>query len=194
MELVGHYQKRSAISGVSITVPRLVWCILSMLMTITVLVFSVTMTFRREISNPFPSYPHWFGDNARQAAIDQGFICRDAHPQTYLERCIQANPDEIFSRQYLWLAGSAADTMLFIPREHTLTLGDLSVLWGKPEIHVYCETVVASWHAQHIMARVETARRERPDYFASVQSISFTRSTMPHWAQVMKNDALHGCA
>lgn len=197
MELVRQYRRQSAISVISIQLPWYVWIALFVLTSITIIVIGVIMAAHRDVSDPFSDFSDLFGDDARQAALVRGFTCRDtearSHLQTQSGYCAQRNTDTIFSGISLGMSGDRAHEISFSLRDNTLTLGDLVLLWGTPEIRLYCEVVVASWPARHVMAIIAPLRTGRVSYFLPVISVSFTRSGAPQWGRILMNDALHNC-
>jgi hypothetical protein len=173
------------------------------LTTITTIVIGVIIAAHREMADPFSVFSDLFGDDARQAALVRGFRCQDTELHSYSQivsgYCAQRSADKTFSGTYLTLSGNVANEVSFSLRDNALALGDLVVLWGKPEIRLYCEVMVASWPARHIMVLVappprSPARRAGGiNYFLPVIAVSFTRSGPPHWRWLLMNEVLHNC-
>lgn len=194
MELVGQYQRPSGTSVVTFRFPWYVTIALFMLTGITIIVVGVITLAHRELSNPFSVVRDLFGEDARQVALARGFSCQDTGLVSEpLTTCVQHNTDKIFSRVYVRLSGNIANDISFSLRENTFTLGDLTLLWGKPEMRRYCETVVYFRSDRHIISKVSPTRTGRINYFAPVISVSFTQGGTPNWERVMLNDAIHNC-
>ncbi|MCC6615544.1 MAG: hypothetical protein IT320_18870 [Anaerolineae bacterium] len=197
MVLVGKHQERSKVTAIPVRLPRFGWIVLSVLTGVTVLVASAVIVTRRDTPDPFSSFGDLFADNGRQAALSRGFTCRDTvvrgHPQTVSSFCIQDLTDEVFSRIYLRTSGDVAKEIRFSLREHTLRLGDLALLWGRPTLWLNCEAVIAAWPAHDIIGVVAPPQAGRVNYFLPVISVSFTRAVSPNWGRVLMNDVLHNC-
>jgi hypothetical protein len=93
---------------------------------------------------------------------------------------------------YLRLSGNIAEEISLSLREPTFTLGDLVVLWGMPETHVFCETLVVSWSTPQIKAMVAVPRTRHVNNFATIRMISFFREGSPAWKRPLLNNSLHG--
>jgi hypothetical protein len=143
MELVAPYQKPIATSVVTLHFPLYIWISVIILTGSIILVIGVIIAAHRDISNPFSVYGDLFGDDARRAASARGFICRDVGLDNQaLALCTQHNTERLFSRLDVWISRNSANEIGFLLRENTLRLGDLALLWGRPEIRLYCETLV----------------------------------------------------
>ena len=193
MEVVGQYRSQATAFHFSLRLPWFVWMPLSMLAVITVITGSIALAAHRELSNPFAPYHDLLGDDARQAALSRGFTCQSSPSQITYDYCVQQQPSELFSRLSVRMSGDTANETVFSLRENTLTLGDLSALWGKPEIEQYCETMAASWPDRHIMGLVSQSPTGRIGYFSPIISVSFTSGSPSGWRQLLMNDALHNC-
>jgi hypothetical protein len=197
MELVGQYRKQSAISVISIRLPWFAWITLSLLTSITIIVMGVIVATRREVSNPFSDFGELFGDEARQAAVARGFTCQDrelnSRLQTLSGYCAQRDADTMFSGIYMWMSGNVADEISFSLRENALTLGDLMLLWGEPEIQLSCTVVAITWPAHRIHGFAAPPPNGQIGYFLPIRSVSFTRSGSSQWGQLLLNDARHSC-
>lgn len=78
-------------------------------------------------------------------------------------------------------------------QEKLFTLGDLTLLWGKPEIRRYCESVIAIWPSDHRAAIVTPGSRGHLSYFSPIRTISVIQSGQPQWLRIFVNDAMHNC-
>ncbi len=194
MELIEQYQKQPAASVIPIRFPWYVSLALFMLTGSAAVVIGLMLAAHREIPNPFSVYNDLFGDNARQAASARGFTCRDMGLNGYpLTLCTHHNTEKLFSRLYVWISGDRANEISFSLRDNTLRLGDLALLWGKPEIRLYCETFVALWPARHIMGVIKQSRTGQVNYFLPILSVYFTTNNSSRVERVFKNDALNNC-
>jgi hypothetical protein len=145
---------------------------------------------RREFSNPFSSFRDLLGDNGRQIALERGFTCPYS---TGVSKFCAYYTDGMFSRIYLLMSSNDANYISFTVRENILMLGDLEVLWGRPEIRWYCETVVASWPADHALVILAVPQTGGVSRFTPILHIFFTRSGLPRWARILKHEAKRGC-
>ncbi len=201
MELTHRSHRRLQKPSISINfqLPLYLRSILGLSLGVLVVVSGVMALTRlvQSPTNPFSAFSDLFGSAAGPAALARGFTCRDtggrSHPQNLSGYCAQRDTDKMFSGIYLWMAGDNANEISFSLRENTLTLGDLMLLWGQPEIRLYCEVLVAAWPARHITSLLAAPRTRQITYFSPVLSVSFTRSGVPQWGRVLMNDALHNC-
>jgi hypothetical protein len=197
MEFVGQYRRLPTPATITIRLPHYIWLIFYLLTGITISVTGVSMAAYREVSNPFAAFNDLFGDNARQAALARGFTCRDTRSgglaRTMSDYCAQRDIDEMFSGISMRMSGESAVEISFSLRENTLSLGDLVLLWGEPEIRQSCTVVAITWPAHRIHGFAAPPSNGQISYFLPIQSVSFTRSGSPQWGQFLMADAQYYC-
>jgi hypothetical protein len=194
---LGSYRKASGTFASFISFPRYIRIGLSGWVALMIVVSVSIMAGRHEVSDPFSAINALFAENARRVALEHGFKCKNSdwsnHPSDIADYCVLTNTDQIYSTIYLRLSGNVAEEVSLSLREPTLTLGDLVVLWGMPETHVFCESLVVSWATPQVKAMVAVPRTRHVNYFATIRMISFFREGSPSWKRTLLNDSLHGC-
>jgi hypothetical protein len=194
MELIEQNRRQSAAPGVSIWFPWLAPIALSVLTSITLIVIGVILAAHRETSNPFSTLSGLLGQSARQAALAHGFTCPvvGLHGHNLANYCGYYR-HEMFSRIYLRVSGNVVDEIIFSVAENKLTLGELEVLWGRPEIRLSCETVTAAWPAYYAVTFLATPETGDVSRFTPILHIFFTRSGGPRLVETMMHEARLGC-
>jgi len=194
MEHIFPYRRLPTTVTIPLPLPLYGWPIISLLIGVTIIVFGVILAARREISDPFSIVSDLYGDDARQAAAALGLTCRDialySNPHG---SCAQNITNDVFSGIYLRLSGDAAGEISFWLRQNTLTLGDLVLLWGKPEVRLYCETVVAFWPGRDAVGFAPPSRSARISYEMPVLFVTFTRSGLSDWDRFLMNTTIPQC-
>jgi hypothetical protein len=197
MEIVEKYRGQAKTTVPIIHFPWHIWSVRAVVMGLTVLVGSVIIATNRETADPFSMFSDLLGDDISQSTLADGFNCYDTVRRGYAEAftgyCVQYDLGEIFSQIDLRISSHVVREINFSLKENALRLGDLALLWGKPHIQLYCESVVAAWPTHHIMAVVSPPQDRYLSYFSPVISVSLTRSSSPHWKSIMINDVLHHC-
>jgi hypothetical protein len=195
MKLVGQTPGRSARSAASIKFPGYIWLGLCLLAAMTMMVSGSVMAGYHEVFDPMTAISELFEGDAGQVA--RGFTCErtdwNSPPYTGLDYCTQRNPNPMYTAIHLRISGSVAKDVSLSLRENMLTLGVLVALWGKPETHRYCETLLFTWSARRFTAMVAVPRTSHIDYFVPIHHIYFVRRGLPEWARLLVNDALHSC-
>lgn len=198
MELAGKVHKQTPVTALAVRLPWFGWTALSVLTGVTIVVMSAVIVTRRDRHDPFMEYRDLFGDDPRHTALSLGFTCRDTgvgrlNARTVSSFCSRSNVNEVFSEAYLWVADGTIKEFSFSPRENTLRLGDLALLWGKPRLWLNCETAVVVWPARQIIGVLARPEAGRVNHFSPVISVSFTLGVSPNWGRTMLNDVLHNC-
>jgi hypothetical protein len=194
MEVVGQFRRHSATLVTSIWFRLYIGIGLFALTAVTIVVSGRIMAGRREMPDPFLAVSDLFNGDARQVALARGFTCQNPdYSATLTDFCTQLNPDQRYSGIYLRISGSMAKEVDLWLRKNRLRLGDLVLLWGKPETRPYCQTLVISWSTPRFMAMVAVSRTRLINYFAPILSISFLHKGLPRWEEPLLNDVLHGC-
>jgi len=139
-------------------------------------------------TNLFSDFGYLFADDAYQIALARGFRCGVVNLYSHLQTidyCEVQITHEMFSQISLGILGNDANEISFLVREHTLTVGDLATLWGKPEFRQYHDIVVAAWPTQQVAARASAPQYGRISYFLPVVQVSFKRGGNPRWALLL---------
>jgi hypothetical protein len=196
LEHIFQYRRLPTTPIVPLWLPLYFWLMSYLLISVTIIVFGVILAAKQEISDPFSVFSDLFGDDARQAALALGLTCRDtglrSHPQV-ADSCARNITHDVFSGVYLRLSGSVTSEISFWLQQNTLTLGDLVLLWGKPEIRLYCETVVAFWPGRAATGFTAHTRTGRISYYMPVLFVTFSRSGLSDWETLLINTAALQC-
>jgi hypothetical protein len=197
MKLIGQSNRHVAKTPTSTRFPRYIWLGLSLLTTMTFIVSGSVMAGYHELADPFAMVSDLFEGDARRLALVRGYTCqraeRNSPPSTVVDYCTQRNPNPLYAVVHLWTSGSIAKEVSLSVPVNTLTLGDLIALWGEPETHRYCETLIVTWYSHRLTAMVAVPRTSHRDYFAPIHNIYFVPRGLPDWARLLVNDALHSC-
>jgi hypothetical protein len=120
----------------------------------------------------------------------RGSTCPDG---TAVSRYCAYDTSGTFSSIYLHMSGNDTDEINFTVSANTLMVGDLEVLWGRPEIRRYCETIVASWPGAHVITILPARQTEGVSRFTPILRIFFTRSGPPRSVRFLMHEARRGC-
>jgi hypothetical protein len=85
------------------------------------------------------------------------------------ERCTRALPTGPFSQINVTSWDGVVKSLDLRVRENGLSVGDLSLQWGYPEVHFYGNWVTLSWPKQHITGVGWSTTR----HFTYFQALSF---------------------
>ncbi len=192
---VGQFQ-RTFVSWPS-RVPRVFWIAFLGLIGFTLATSAVTVAMQREIVDPFTNVPALLGQATSQLIQSGRFTCGGARVNTSVLEvpmsCVTGLDSKIVAGLTLLTADDVVDEINLTLAANTQTLGDLVSLWDRPSLRQYCDTVVAYWPAQHIVASVKPATAGQVEFAAPVNLVSFTREGTPSWEAYMSTDALHFC-
>jgi hypothetical protein len=67
------------------------------------------------------------------------------------------------------------------------------LLWGQPEVTLYCETRVASWQAGQIQVLLASTQNQGSSLQSPVTAVAFTQRQSAHWIDQLRNEAIHDC-
>jgi hypothetical protein len=194
MDGIGQLQQPTTTSAAQIRVPSFVSFALLVFAGITVISVGVILAAYREVSNPFSMLGDLRDEDSRQVILAHGFRCREVDSRGRSQtRCILHDVDRTFSKLSVQVSDGYVNEIGFSLRENSFTLGDLVLLWGKPGIRRYCETVVAAWSTQHVIGIVTPERGGWITYFSPAISVYFTPDNVPPSLRILMNDTLHGC-
>ncbi len=145
------------------------------LMTVaSVSVIVLATPHRRELPfDPFSPYTDLLLGQSLDAVEQQGFICTSTHAAFSLQQsCSLALGDGTFSEIEVRFASDrgTVNRIVFTPREKMLTVGDLLLLWPKPEIRFYSEMANLRW--PHIVA-VPQSFRGHFSYWVPIAYVAF---------------------
>ena len=135
--------------------------------------------------NPFSVYRNIMPGQSRDSVLRRGFKCQFNQIMPSLEETCSLTPETgIFSEiQVRFVSapymGKVSQT-IFKPREKMLPLGDLVLLWGRPEIAIYGQTVNLHWRNVHVVAIPQTYHGHfsywLPIVYLAFQPVSAQRS------------------
>jgi hypothetical protein len=150
------------------------------LLCLTVLsVVTVSMSIAiRQVDPPPDPFFHYV--NLLEVELNTGFACADTtsihdemEANAARQLCTAYPTDQPFS-QVRMIVGVNLVQVDFIPREETMTVGDLARLWGRPQIgSVYRGRMNLQWPAHGITAVV--SGEGQFSYFLAIERIIYTR-------------------
>jgi len=130
--------------------------------------FTALMRLNTPIPNPFIPYADIFPGQSHRTVLLHGFSCQFS-PQY----CTSAPANSPFALISVTLASGVVKHLDFAMRPNTLTMGDLPVEWGKPQIQIFQESVLLNWNSLGISANAWTVSRHF-SYFMALTRISFS--------------------
>jgi hypothetical protein len=146
------------------------------LMTIaSVSVIGLTTSHRSEKPfDPFAIYRDILPGRPRDAVLQYGFNCQYDTIHSFHDTCLLTPEKGIFSQIE---ASFVSDTgkisgLVFRPREGMLTVGDLVLLWGKPEVAIYSGTVKLRWRGIHVIT-IPQVYRGYFSYWLPIRYVAF---------------------
>ncbi len=156
--------------------PLYLWFMLGVFLGILFMVAAVTALTRymQPPPNPFSSYVDVLPGHPKQAAIERGFTCF-ANMYDDGESCTRRDEpaSPLFSRVHLSTLGDHIHTLSFNVYADTLTIGDLMLLWGRPDIQRSGRVAQVHWPSPSVTA-LAVGQSARPlNYFTPVVHISF---------------------
>ena len=106
--------------------------------------------------NPFASFADVFPGQPRSSLIARRFSCltgsynfTEGAPNEY---CTLNPASGIFSHVMVGINQDTIQNILFMVRDDTLRVGNLMLLWGKPEVHEYSRSVYLYWRSRGVFA------------------------------------------
>jgi len=145
------------------------------------LVSEIAMTYLKDNKpsfDPFVPYADVLPKQSRSAVLQRGFKCNQIIPSLD-EVCSLPSETGIFSEiQVRFISATHRDQVsqtVFKPREGAITIGDLEMLWGRPEIKVFGQTVNLRWRKRSIVA-IPQSKRVPLSYWDPVTYIAFETS------------------
>jgi hypothetical protein len=123
------------------------------LMTIASVSVTALLTYGRSEQpvDPFAPYADILPGQSHDAVLQYGFNCQ-LEISLFNESCL-LNPEMgIFSEIQVRIGvNDRVRSVIFTPREKTLTYGDLVLLWGRPQIAIYRQIANLRWHNTHVV-------------------------------------------
>lgn len=122
----------------------------------------VTVPHNQQPFDPFAPYVDILPGQSQDAVLQQGFNCQINIAPVFHETCSLTPETGMFSEIQVWIAFDTGrvSRVVFEPREKALTLGDLVVLWGNPEIDIYGRIANLRWRNAHVVAIPQTDQGE----------------------------------
>ena len=125
---------------VHLKLPLYLRCTLILCTCTAVLVAGPVVLMRHNpLRNPFALYARLFPGQSAAAVTRWPFVCRftptESPSPADIETCVLNPPDGPFSEVYVIILGQLINQTGFEVRGKELSLGDLVMLWGQPEIH-----------------------------------------------------------
>lgn len=108
-----------------------------------------------EISlDPFAAYTDVMPGQMQYALMQRGFNCQANISFRFDDSCTLTLQTGIFSAIQTTVTSGTGRIrrVVFTARDQQLTLGQLLLLWGRPEIAIYSPTANFRWRSLHIVA------------------------------------------
>ena len=123
-------------------------------MSILLMAFTVFTGRNQAPVDPFGSFADILPGQPWNAEKEQRFKCYLNLTPTYEEDCSMNLATGLFLKIQVSVSlptGEIRKT-IFIPRETSLRLGQLAILWGRPEVKVYSGIMNIRWPKAHTVA------------------------------------------
>ncbi len=179
MELVGQNHRRLHIPrfAIQLQLPLYLRLMFSLVVSMMVIVAGV-MTFTRLMqppANPFAPYADILPGHPKEVALERGFTCFTNvfdDGESCSRRDEPASP--LFSAVHLSTLGDRIHTLGFTTSVNTLTLGDLVLLWGRPDIQLRGYVAQMQWPSPNVTALAVLSSGRPLNHFTPVAYIAFT--------------------
>jgi hypothetical protein len=104
--------------------------------------------------DPFAPYADILPGQSRDAVLERGFNCQFNRAPRFEESCALSLETGLFSAFQATIAPdtSRVRRAVFTPRDDRLTLAQLVLLWGSPQVAVYGPTTNFRWRNIHVVA------------------------------------------
>ncbi len=154
---------------------RLLW-VLTIFSMMAVLVLSeLALLAAQAPRNPFADYTPLMPGQPESAAIERGFLCASI-PNYTGTTCVDTRSLTLLSFSEIYIMGTQRriiDRIGFIPRGDTLTIGDLTALWGRPTYQMQGSLVVVlCWPGVYALSPLNGNRATT--YFSPVKMVEFS--------------------
>ncbi len=179
MELVRQNRRRLQVPrfAVHLQLPLYLRLMLGLLLGVMVIVAGAISLTRLMQPPPdrFGAYADILPGQPKQAASERGFTC---FTNIFDDSARCARRDEpaspLFSRVHLSTVGDLIYTLSFTTYVNTVTIGDLVLLWGRPDIQRSGRVAQVSWSSPNVTALAVLSSGQPLNYFTSVAYIAFT--------------------
>ena len=128
--------------------------------------------------NPFAAYADILPGQPRSAAVERGFSCPVSFffgnaPSDTDEMCILNPAAGKFQQVQVSIARGVIGQARFIMREDSLKLGDLTILWGVPQVYELDHSLYFAWPGMGVTAS-SLRHLGRVSPFFSTRIVSFS--------------------
>jgi hypothetical protein len=124
-----------------------------------------------QLSNFFTDYTEIFPGQSRSAVMALNFSCDSNNRSGNYQYCTRAPANGPFSLVTVILSDGIITQADFV-MEDRVEVGELVVLWGRPVVHFYGESVSFEWTNTGVVASGRTANGKF-SYFLPVHHVSF---------------------
>jgi hypothetical protein len=137
------------------------------------IVISLALTRSEPREDPFAPYADLWPGAPKSALIEGEFSC--SRTAILGEYCVMAPRDGPYSQIDAVILNGLITQIGFNVRENRVTVGDLVLRWGRPKRQLTRtdQGGILSWPSHGVVAIVTLPSSGTPDYFLSVQHISF---------------------
>jgi hypothetical protein len=163
-----------------ITVPLPIYVRVMLLLTavIAVLVVGWTIPLSQgtQPSNPFSDYIAILPGQTWNSVVAQPFSCYADNSVDNTAYCTRSPASGPFSLIAVIVSDGVVSRIDLAVREGTLTVGDLALLWGRPNARLYRQSVNLDWPSVGVTAS-SWAESRRFGYFIPIIRLSFAQSS-----------------
>jgi hypothetical protein len=124
--------------------------------------------------DPFASYADLLLLEPPDEFISRGFNCTVEFAPKFAWNCTLNPPTGTFADIQVRIAygDDGISQVTYRPRQNALSLGDLVLLWGTPEVSLASGRVNFNWPDVHARATAATNDTQRISYFLPVSTLS----------------------
>ncbi len=125
--------------------------------------------------NPFAPYADILSAQSPDTFLQRGFNCPFKRTSTFDDTiCFLALDNGVFLRIHARFPYNSdqVSTLIFIPRDNAVLLGQLVLLWGKPELLGSSQYANFQWPSRHIIA-VPQSDNSQFSYWLPISSVAF---------------------
>lgn len=157
-----------------ITIFRIIFLLLLGASVSAVVIASITLDGQHP-ADPFAAYADLLLAEPPHDFVQRGFECQAGTAPTFAWDCMAKPADRKFSEIGINITYHDGHQRLltFRPRQNTVLIGDLMLVWGKAEIRVERDYTYFNWPDAHARAIITTLGR-RYSHFQSVSYVAMT--------------------
>lgn len=177
----GAVQRRSPLGGIRLLLSPPVYLYPPLRVSfILALILTVWMgVVRRDLpASPFSTYSQILPGQPYSSASARDFSCDTYRKTGRREYCTYSPTNGSFSLISVIFTDEVVSRINFAVRENTLNAGDLILVWGRPNIQLYRQSIILEWPDIGISA-MAWAKNGRFQYFTPVEHVSFTTLPSP---------------